>query len=426
LSSFEDFRKKLSRVFYGYWVLLATAILHAMGAGEYYYGFSVFYTPIITEFGWSSAVTAGAFSLSRLEGGLEGPIIGWLVDKYGARKLMLFGLVFTGLGFILMTKVDSVLLLYLVYGGVLSIGHNTGFTHALTSMIAQWFIKKRSRAMSIYAVAAGVGGAAIVPLLAKLIGAYGWRMTAIFCGLSYWIIGIPLYFIVRDKPEDIGLLPDNMKIQEYPNLSDKTVTAEDLGLEVDFTASEAIRTLTFWKLVTAEGFRSFILGSVVLHEIPYLISIGIPHGTAASILGLMITFSIPGRLVFGWIGDFYNKRKILIGLMAVQAIGIFILSEATNILYAYAFVIIYGISYGGAVPLLLSLRGELFGRKRYATITGLLAPFRMIGSIIGPIAAGYIYDSYGSYKLAFQIFTVFALLSSISFYFVTHENESKT
>jgi sugar phosphate permease len=425
LSSLEAFKKKLSGVFYGYWVLLATAILHAMGAGEYYYGFSVFYTPIITEFGWSSAVTAGAFSLSRLEGGLEGPIIGWLVDKYGARKLMLFGLVFTGLGFILMTKVDSVLLLYLVYGGVLSIGHNTGFTHALTSMIAQWFIKKRSRAMSIYAVAAGVGGAAIVPLLAKSIGVYGWRITAIFCGLSYWIIGIPLYLIVRDKPEDIGLLPDNMKIQEYPNLSDKTVTAEDLGLEVDFTASEAIRTPTFWKLVIAEGFRSFILGSVVLHEIPYLISIGIPQGTAASILGLMITFSIPGRLVFGWIGDFYNKRKILIVLMAVQAIGIFILSEATNILYAYTFVIIYGISYGGAVPLLLSLRGELFGRKRYATITGLLAPFRMIGSIIGPIAAGYIYDSYGSYKLAFQIFTVFALLSSISFYFVTHENESK-
>ena len=411
-------KEKISSVYYGYWVLLSTVILHAMGAGEYFYGFSVFYTPMISEYGWSSAVTSGAFSLSRLEGGIEGPIIGWLIQKYGAKKLLLFGVIFTGLGFILMTRVDSVFMLYLVYGGVLSIGHNTGFTHAMTTMITHWFIKKRSRAMGIYALAAGIGGAAIVPVLAYSVTAYGWRTTAIFCGLSYWIIGIPLYFIVRDKPEDMGLLPDGVTPIKTPMTSGETETTPIHDVEPSYTAGEAIRSKLFWKLMIAESFRSFILGSVVLHEIPYLISIGVSGETAAAILGLMITFSIPGRLVFGWLGDFYSKRKLLMVSMATQSLGIIIFSQMTHLWYAYAFVVIYGVAYGGAIPLLMSFRGELFGRKRFAIITGLMAPFRMIGSIIGPIAAGYIYDTYGSYKLAFQIFAVFALLSAISFYFV--------
>jgi sugar phosphate permease len=406
--------KGLKGIFYGYWILLICVILHAMGSGEFFYGFSVFYTPILVEFGWSSAVTAGAFSLSRLEGGLEGPIIGWAVDKYGPKKLLLFGIIFTGLGFIAMTQVRSILLLYVIYGGVLSIGYNTGFTHAMTSLIARWFINMRSRAMGIYALSAGVGGAAIVPLLARAINSYGWRTAAVICGLSYWIIGIPLWFFVKNRPENLGLLPDGINPQEL-DIQVPSGSSGSLNLEVEMTTMEALRSSTFWKLMLAESLRSFLLGSVVLHQIPYLVSIGIEQATAANILGLMITLSIPGRLVFGTLGDFYSKRWLLTIAMTLQAVGIFIFSQATSLLYVYAFVLIYGISYGGAVPLRMSFHGELFGRKRFATISGALAPFTMIGSIFGPIAAGYIFDIYGSYKLAFYIFTVLAALSAVAF-----------
>ena len=417
MSDDRGLRSRFRGVFYGYWVLLIGVVLHAMGAGEYFYGFSVFYTPILQEFGWSSAVVAGAFSLSRLEGGIEGPIVGWLVDRYGSRKLMFVGVILTALGFFAMTRVDSVVMLYLVYGGLLSIGHNTGFTHAMGNLIAQWFVKKRGRAMSIYTMSAGIGGALIVPLLARSVTLNGWRTTALLCGASYLVIGLPLTYLAKDKPEDMGLLPDG----ESPSSGGTTplgVTELQLESEPDYSARDVLRTRAFWTLMLGESFRSFLLGSLVLHQIPYLVSIGISGETAATILGLMITLSIPGRLVFGSLGDYTSKRLLLVLVMSLQAVGIFIFSQAKGVLGAYLFVVIYGIGYGGAIPLLYAFRADLFGRKRFASISGFAAPFRMIGSVVGPIFAGYIYDVYGDYRFAFNVFTVLALLSAATFYFV--------
>ena len=132
----------------------------------------------------------------------------------------------------------------------------------------------------------------------------------------------------------------------------------------------------------------------------------------------MITLSIPGRLVFGSLGDYKSKRLLLVLVMTIQAVGIYVFSQATSVLHAYAFVIIYGISYGGAIPLLYAFRADLFGRKRFAAISGFAAPFRMIGSVVGPIFAGYIYDVYGNYRFAFNVFTVLALMAAVTFYFV--------
>ncbi|MBD3204852.1 MFS transporter, partial [Candidatus Bathyarchaeota archaeon] len=261
-------RSRLKNSFYGYRILLGTFILHALGSGEYFYGFSVFYNPLREEYGWSSAVTSGAVSLSRLEGGIEGPIVGALIDRFGPRKLLAVGIFLTGLGFMAMSLVDSVLMLYLVYGGLLSIGYNTGFSHSLTTMITYWFYKKRSRALSVYAIAAGIGGALIVPLLAKSINLYGWRTTSIICGLSFWVIGFPLLFVFRDKPEDLGLLPDGLdpSLLRYVDEGSEQSKVED----VDITTRAALTSPMFRKLLLGESFRSFLLGSIVLHQIPHL------------------------------------------------------------------------------------------------------------------------------------------------------------
>lgn len=410
-----EVRRRLGEVFYGYWILLGAVILHALDSGMYFYGFSVFYTPLREEFGWSNTVVSGAVSFSRLEGGLEGPVVGYLIDKYGARKLLAVGAFLTGLGFIAMLRVDSVWMLYLIYGGVLSVGYNTGFSHSLATIINQWFIRKRSRAMSIYAMAAGLGGAIIVPLLAKSIAMNGWRMTAVYCGITFWIAGLTLALIFRDKPEDMGLLPDG----------DTLLMSADTGsgltnrkAEAEFTTKQALSSPTFRWLLLGESFRSFLLGSIVLHQIPHLVSIGINQETAASILGLMILISIAGRLVFGTMGDFVNKRLLLSATMILQAIGVLVFAYASSVVHVYAFVIVYGLAYGGAIPLLMAFRGELFGRKRFATISGMMAPFKMIGNVGGPIFAGYVFDVTGSYRLAFLSFVLLAALSAASFFMV--------
>ena len=400
-------------IFYEYWILLGTVMLHFLDSGLYFYGFSVFYTPIKLEYAWSAAAISGAISFSRLEGGIEGPVVGYLIERYGARKILALGVLITGLGYILMLYVNTVWMLYLVYGGVLSIGYNMGFTHSLTTLLNNWFVKRRARVMSLYAIAAGLGGAIIVPLLSKSIMLYGWKTTAIFSGLAFWIVGIPATLIFRNYPEDMGLLPDGVPEVELD--SETVVALED---EPKLTTREALQSGVFRRLLLAESLRTFLLASIVLHEIPHLVNIGIDEVTAAGILGLMISISIPGRLIFGFLGDYFEKRKLLAVTMILQGIGVLIFAYASNIAHVYAFVAIYGLTYGGCIPLLMAFRGDLFGRKKFAQMSGIMSPFRTIGNVVGPVFAGYLFDLTGSYKIAFITFTCIAILSGISFYFV--------
>jgi sugar phosphate permease len=401
--------------------LIAT-IFHAISSGVYFYGFSVFYTPILLEYGWSSALTAGAFSLSRLEGGLEAPIIGWAIDKYGVRRLMIFGITLIGIGFIAMTQVDSIFMFYLVYAGLLSQGHTIGFRLTPTTLITKWFVKMRSRAMGIWSLGGGIGGAVFVPIIALLIDRFGWRQTAVFIGIFVWVAALPLAFFVRNRPEDMGLLPDGAdpNLTEYSEVENLKVKNPESNLSL----RKIFRNKLFRNLLIAESLRSVLLSSLVVHQIPYLVSVGVPQATAAGILGLMITLSIPGRFIFGYIGDFVDNQKLIILSLVMQAVGIFIFTKFPGIFGAYAFVVIYGFAYGGLITNSVTFRGNLFGRERYATITGLLSPFRMIGGVLGPIFAGYIFDVYQSYSLAFYTFSGFALLSAITYFFVKPESSS--
>ena len=150
--------KKRRKVFYGWWIVLAAATMQWYGSGIWFYGQSVIFNAILNDFGWARAVAAGAFSLSRLEGGLEGPFVGWLIDRVGPRKMALFGAIIVGLGYLLLYRMNSLWMLYLLFGGVIALGFNAGFSHAATAAVANWFIKKRSRALGLYTLGAGMGG----------------------------------------------------------------------------------------------------------------------------------------------------------------------------------------------------------------------------------------------------------------------------
>lgn len=413
-------KSKLDNVYYGYWVLLGAFLLHFLDSGLYFYGFSVFYTPIREEFGWSAAVVAGAISFSRLEGGIEGPLVGYLIKRFGPRKIITIGVILTGLGYMAMIYVDSPFMLYLVYGGILSIGYNMGFTHGLSTLITNWFIKKRTRAMGLYALAAGIGGALIVPLISKSMVLYGWRTTAILCGLAFWVVGLPASYLFRNSPEEMGLLPDGLSPEDYidPETGESTVVDD----EPEISTKDALKSVTFRRLLLAESLRTFLLGSIVLHQIPHLISIGLSADTAGGILGMMIFASIPGRVLFGFLGDRIKKNKLLAVTMIIQGIGVLVLAFASNIIHVYAFVVIYGLTYGGCIPLLMAFRGDIFGRKNFAQMSGIMSPFRMIGNVIGPVLAGYLFDVTGSYKVAFVSFAALAVMSGISFYFVKSDH----
>lgn len=408
------------RMFYGWWVVIAGTLLYALGIGSVFYGFSTFYNPMISEFGWSSTATSGAYSLSRLEGGVEGPVIGWLIDKFGARKLAFIGVILAGIGFFALLLVNSnVLTLYLIFGLLLSIGFETGFFHATTTAVGNWFVRRRSQALSYVTSGGGVGGAILVPLMAWLITQVGWRPTAVIIGAMMLALGLPLVYLLRSRPEDKGLLPDG----DPPATASVDAAAPlpaSAQREIDFTLSEALHTSTFWIYVAAMSFRATILSSLVVHEIPHLKNVGFEYQAAANALGSMILISVAGRLVFGWLGDRIQKRFLLLISCLFQAAGIWILihAQAPNLAVVYAFVVVYGIGYGAAIPLTIALRGELFGRKAFASVGGITTFVTAIGSVGAPVLAGYVFDVTHSYTTAFYLFIVLIVIAGFIFLLV--------
>jgi MFS family permease len=413
-------REQGRKVFYGWWIVAAGFLINAFGVGTFFYGFSTFFNPLMAEFGWSRTLLSGVFSLSRLEGGIEGPIAGWLTDRFGARKILLVGVAVTGAGFILLRMVDSPVSLYVIFGFV-ALGFNIGYVHATSAAVAKWFIRRRSRALSLLMTGNGVGGAVFVPAIAWLIVQYDWRVAAIAIGVATLAIPLPVSLLVRSTPEEMGLRPDGEPTGRVISGSDpdrglKATPADDADTEdVSFGVREAMRTRAFWTYVFSMTLRACILSAIVVHQIPHLTDIGIPYQTASDVLGLMVLASVPGRFVFGWLGDRFDKKRLLFLLCLLQGLGVFIFINATTLPLLYLFVVVYGLGYGGVIPLSISLRADLFGRQNYATIAGIAMSFSVVGNVAAPLLAGYLYDTTQSYSLAFYVFLVMIVLAGVSF-----------
>ena len=435
--------RRRPRIFFGWYIVLAAAAINMYGSGVWFYGFSIFFKALRDEFAWSAAAGAAIVSLSRLEGGLEGPIIGWLVDKFGPRRLAIIGAVIAGLGFLVMSRISSFSIgplhvsafvaFALLYAGWMSVGYNTGFSHASIAAVNAWFIRRRSRAFTIFALGAGSSGLTVF-LLGWIVNSYGWRTAAFLAGVGIFVIVIPLSLILRHKPEQYGYLPDgddpNAKSVAPPEGNPPSVEEAPLSVsgtrgargpssvkvrwpEYDFSVREALRTLAFWMLILGTGARSITMTAVVIHQVVYLTEVrDIPLIQASAALGGMISISLIGRLGFGWLGDYVDKRYIMIITFLLQGLGIYILAGATSMSQVWLFVVVYGIAYGGAIPVYMAIVGEYYGRKNFATIRGFMQFFQIPTTVVGPIYAGWIYDATGSYQFAFMSFIVALLVGT--------------
>ncbi len=405
--------KRPKKIFYGWWVVVTGAIISSMGSGVYFYGFTTFFLPISAELGLTRAATSTVFAIARLEGGLEGPIAGWLIDRYGARKLLMIGLLFFGAGFIAMHWMNSFVTFIILYAVVIGLGYHCGFSHAVVALANKWFIRHRSKAAGIIAAAFGVGGAVIVPVLGWLIIQYGWRTAVVIAGVTVLVVGLPLCLVIRDTPEKEGLLPDGGEVEVKGAAENQNGAAE----EVSFTVKEALKTPTLWIFCLAQSLRLFVVGALWVHMVPLLVFKGFDEPGAANAIGLLLVFTIPVRFGFGWLGDIYPKRYLLTLCSIIGAVALIILVTAQSLWQVYLFVIIFALSYGTA-PIHWAIIGEYFGRKNFATIRGVTAAIYMGGIVAGPIFAGYIYDVTQSYQVAFMTFIVVFSLAAIIFSFV--------
>ena len=408
---------KKRKVFYGWWIVLAGGFLRFYESGAFYYGFTAFFNPIRKTFGWTAAETSVAFSLQRLEAGAMGPLSGFLADRIGPRRMTLIGWTIAGLGFLLVSRVTALWAFYVSFL-VIAIGMSFGAWLPVNTVITRWFTKKRSRAITLSALGPAIGGT-VVPLIALAIGQFGWRTSLVILGVAAWAICLPVARVIRDSPSQYNYLPDGEAPTASPEseyvqngkTSDKT-TRQNFRLSTgSYAVREALRTRAFWLLCLAFFFQQVGTSAVYVHIVPFLESVQFSTTLAATAVTGMTLSSVIGRLGFGFLGDFVNKRYLIAIAFSLQTIGLFLFSftEAEKAWLLVLFLLVYSPGYGAPIALRPALQADYFGVRNFGTIMGLMSIVSMLGGLSSPIIAGWIFDITGSYRLAWQIFTLVSI-----------------
>jgi len=401
---------KLSNVFYGWWVVGACLLLSLYISGAVVLGFTAFFEPIADEFGWSHTQVSLAASLRGAEVGLLAPILGFLVDRWGPRRIVLSGVIIVGLGLIFLSRMTS---LGMFYGAfvIVAIGDSGLSPTVLVTSVSNWFRKKLGLATGIMACGFALGGL-LVGVVIVLIDTYGWRTAIFSLGIGMWVIGIPLSLLIRHKPEKYGYLPDGEKSED---LIPSELPSFGKGDDFEMGVKDAIKSRAFWSIGIAMSLTLLSISAIIVHIMPYLSSVGIERSTSAVVASTLPLISIIGRLGSGWLGDRFNKIQVAAGFFTLMGLGLLFLSYASEELVwlVIPFIILYGIGWGSNNPMRAALVGQYFGRRNFGTIFGLMMGMVAISAIVGPLFSGWVFDTWGSYHIAWLSFACLALASSI-------------
>ena len=393
------------RVFYGWWIVAIGCVQDAVKGGLFNTGFTLYFLPVLTELNLSRAATSLPFSLSRLEAALGAPLVGFLIDRFDVRVMLVVGTVLAGLGLILLSLTHSYLLFLLVFIGPLSFGFQAGFNQATLAAVNSWFRRKRGLAMAVVQTGQAIGGVVIFPLVALAVLNLGWRTAAVLSGLVVFML-LPLVLLIRRSPESMGLLPDGDR--SSPTDSDRTAggLAPALRDEREFTTREALRTPTFWLLAAFHGLRNIPYAGVTVHLVPLLIWKGLDEPAAAFYVGLTALATVVIRPLTGWLGDRQSKQTIGAVGVLLGAAGLVVLAYGDGAWWALVlFAVLF--SFGDGVnSVTWALVGDAFGRAHFATIRGWISMFQSFASMPAAVYTGWVYDRTQSYTQALIAFVI--------------------
>ena len=395
------------RLFYGWWLVLAGLMVTSLPS---IFPFSAFFLPIQNELQTSRAGLALAFSLSQIEVGITSPLNGYLIGRFGPRRMMSIGYVFFGCGFMLISQVESLFAFYAAYIFMAFGAAMCGFL-PVSATILNWFSRRRATALGLAQSGEGFGGL-FVPILVLAIATFGWRTTALAIGPFIIVVGLLLASLFRTRPEDHGLRPDGdppIETQFAANALQPSQTAVEE--EPSMSPREALRSQGFWLISAAHAVTLVYISAVLVHQIPALVAVGLSQQSAAFVFAVSTGSVMVGRIIMGFIGDRVDHRYALAGMFLTHTIAAIILAYVSNIYMALAFAVLHGLAWGGRAPLFIAIRGDFFGRKNFATIMGMSQSVLMGGTIIGPVFAGWVYDVSNSYSFSFLIMAVINFLS---------------
>ena len=371
-------------------------------------GVGTFFVALERNFGWNRTTLSGAFALSRAEGALLGPIEGFLVDRLGTRRMVVIGYFIMGIGFLFYSQIQEVWHFYVAYLTI-SLGSGVGGWIAIVTLINNWFARRRAFAMSLAVSGVQLGGL-LVPLMAWGVENHDFRMTSLGIGVVLILVAVPASRLMRNTPEDMGLLPDG---EAAPRADRATPTAESPPDETtEMTPRQALRTVAFWVIAVARLTSVVSIITLSVHLIPKLTDSGISLITANFILTLYTIVAFFSGFVAGYLADRTSKVAVLFVCMFMQALAMAILAMTDSLPMAMVFAVLWGAGFGGRVPLLTAIIGDFFGRKNFGSILGINMVPSNIAMIFAPLFAGFMFDLRQSYFIPFIIFAVMGFIGA--------------
>jgi MFS family permease len=377
-------------------------------AGLLHQAFGAYFAMLTEEFGWSKTALSGAAALQPMEAAVLGPVLGWIIDRFGPQGMIRIGIVTFGVGFMLLSQVESLAGFYGAFL-VIALGASLCGFFPINVAIIHWFEKFRARALSALSLGLALGGV-FVPVVAWAMQTWGWRVTAFGSGVLAILVGWPLARVFRRRPEDVGETIDGLPVVKPREGGNEEPESRE------FTAREAVRTSAFWLLSLGHGFALLVVYAVSVHAITHMKEgLGYSLGQASLVITLMTVSQVGGVLV-GWaIGDKFEKRFVAAACMVMHAVGLLMLTYADGILMLIAFAVLHGGAWGLRGPFMQALRADYFGRRSIGMILGLSAMIIVIGQIGGPIVAGIFADLTGNYRAGFTTLALMAGVGSLFF-----------
>lgn len=391
----------MRKIFHGWWVVGGAFVLLFCAAGTQYYAFPVFFEAMVREKGWARAQAAAALSIGELVIATMGVFVGILMRKIRVGLIMLCGSVVAGVGFLLLATVTELWQFYVFYGLILCIGIACIQLVPNMTAVESWFVQGRSTALGVATAGIGAGGAVIAPLAGWLISTYDWQTAFIVMAAIVTLFGVPISATVMRTPTE-GKAVSTQKQEE--------AAGEGVVL------SQAVKERPFWLVSIGLMLWAWAYSTGLIHQVAFAMDMGIERVAAAGAVGLLTAFSIPGRLGFGRLGDIVDKRYLFMMGAFLQIVAFIVLMRTTNLTMLYIYSLLLGINIGGVAPILPGLMADYFGTKHFGVIFGASHFGLILGSVIGAIYGGWIFDTTGSYSIAFLTSIVLSFMAMIVVY----------
>ena len=401
-------------IFYGWWLVIITGLVMVIATVPLFHAMAVWAVALEVHFGWTRAKLGLALTLTRVESGLIGPLEGYLVDRVGTRRMVLIGLFVLGGAWIFFSRVENLWMFYVAYV-LMAVGQGLGSWIPLMTMLNKWFSRRRSSALGWANVVSRFGALLLVPAIAWAVadapGRIGWQTTALILGIAIALLALPLASFLRNDPKDYGELPDG----ETPRPVGSGGSTSSAPRQQDMTAAEALRTPAFWLIAFGHGFTSMVILAIMTHLGLLMVDKGFSGQDAGWVVSVYTGVAMVFQLVGGYSGDRLSKRVALAFFTTIQAGGVLVLVVADTLPMFYLFGILFGAGFGGRNPLTVAIRADYFGTGSFGKILGFsTVPMNLLLLIASPFA-GWMYDQYGNYEMAFLILAGLNVVGALLF-----------